>query len=382
MRKHLMYVVVVALSVAVAACATKHEPRGLTGEYADRQSDAYSALQRANAAFNHKDYATVIRELQPLAQQGNAEAQSRLGVMYVEGLGVAKDEAVAMRLFRQAAAQGYVPAQSNVGRMYAEGLGVARDEAEAARLFRQAAAQGHAPAQNNLGYMYAEGRGVAKDEAEAVRLFRQAAAQGHALAQYYLGNMYAEGRGVARDLAEAQRWYAQATERFPAGPRRDRAIEARDRVARQLAAVAPSAPVSVLSGTLNAEELPLVKAGGVYELSVEINGVLKLPFVLDSGAAEVNMPADVVMTLLRTGTIKETDFLPGATYVLADGSKLKSPRFIIRRLQIGQHSITNVSASVGNVPSTPLLGQSLLAKLGTWGIDNQRQVLIIRPGRP
>ena len=215
-----------------------------------------------------------------------------------------------------------------------------------------------------------------------MRLFRQAAAQGHALAQYYLGNMYAEGRGVARDLAEAQRWYAQATERFPAGPRRDRAIEARDRVARQLAAVAPSAPVSVLSGTLNAEELPLVKAGGVYELSVEINGVLKLPFVLDSGAAEVNMPADVVMTLLRTGTIKETDFLPGATYVLADGSKLKSPRFIIRRLQIGQHSITNVSASVGNVPSTPLLGQSLLAKLGTWGIDNQRQVLIIRPGRP
>ena len=130
-----------------------------------------------------------------------------------------------------------------------------------------------------------------------------------------------------------------------------------------------------------AEEIPLVKAGGVYELSVEINGVLKLPFVLDSGAAEVNMPADVVLTLLRTGTIKETDFLPGATYVLADGSKLKSPRFMIRSLKIGQHSITNVSASVGNVPSTPLLGQSLLAKLGTWGIDNQRQVLIIRPGR-
>ena len=40
-----------------------------------------------------------------------------------------------------------------------------------------------------------------------------------------------------------------------------------------------------------AEEIPLTRVGGVYELSVEINGVLTLNFILDSGAPEVHMPA-------------------------------------------------------------------------------------------
>ncbi len=127
-----------------------------------------------------------------------------------------------------------------------------------------------------------------------------------------------------------------------------------------------------------AEEISLVKAGGVYTLPVEINGVLTLKFVLDSGAAEVNIPADVVFTLLRSGTIKDTDFLPGKTYVLADGSELRSPRLIIRSLKIGRRQITNVPASVGDLSSPLLLGQSLLEKLGTWGIDNQRMVLLIQ----
>ena len=129
----------------------------------------------------------------------------------------------------------------------------------------------------------------------------------------------------------------------------------------------------------DAEEVPLVKAGGVYTLPVEINGVLTLHFVLDSGAADVNIPADVAMTLLRTGTIKDTDFLPGQTYTLADGSTVKSPRFLLRSLKIGQRRVTNVAASIGLVDSALLLGQSFLGELGAWGIDNQRQVLVIHP---
>ena len=138
----------------------------------------------------------------------------------------------------------------------------------------------------------------------------------------------------------------------------------------------PPAPRPALS---SGEEIPLVKVGGVYELPVEINGVLTLNFVFDSGAAEVNVPADVVLTLVRTGTITGTDFLPGKTYTLADGSQLSSPRFVIRSLKIGHQSIPNVSASVGNINSGLLIGQSLLGKLGIWGVDTQRQVLIVSP---
>ena len=60
-----------------------------------------------------------------------------------------------------------------------------------------------------------------------------------------------------------------------------------------------------------ASEVPLTKEGGVYVVPVQINGAITLDFVVDSGAAEVNVPADVVMTLVRAKTIAPSDFLPG-----------------------------------------------------------------------
>ena len=123
--------------------------------------------------------------------------------------------------------------------------------------------------------------------------------------------------------------------------------------------------------------IPLIKSGGVYELPVEVNGVITLHFILDTGASEVNIPADVALTLYRTGTIRETDFLPGQTYTLADGSTLKSARFVLRSLKIGQRRIDNVAASVGDVSGPLLLGQSFLEELGAWGIDGQKQVLVL-----
>jgi predicted aspartyl protease len=134
------------------------------------------------------------------------------------------------------------------------------------------------------------------------------------------------------------------------------------------------------------EEIPLRRVGGVYELPVEINGVLTLHFTVDTGASEVNIPADVVRTLYRAGTIQDTDFLPGKTYVLADGSTMRSARFLLRSLKIGSHRITNVPASIGPLNSHLLLGQNVLEKLGTWGIDSQRKVLMVgakvRKGQP
>src|SRR5215813_2725739 len=128
---------------------------------------------------------------------------------------------------------------------------------------------------------------------------------------------------------------------------------------------------------LRAEDIPLIKKGGVYEIPVEINGVITLNFVLDTGASEVNIPADVALTLYRAWTIKDADFLPGQTYRLADGSTVKSSRFILKSLKIGKSHITNVPASIGNISSSLLLGQSFLEKLGAWGIDSQKQVLTI-----
>ena len=56
---------------------------------------ANSAWDKGLAAYKKEDYATALREWQPLAEQGDAEAQGSLGVMYSSGRGVPKDDVYA-----------------------------------------------------------------------------------------------------------------------------------------------------------------------------------------------------------------------------------------------------------------------------------------------
>ena len=76
------------------------------------------------------------------AQNGDANAQFRLGFMYATGDGVAKDSAEAVKWFRLSAEQGNAPAQSNLGAMYAEGEGVPKDAIESLAWYNIAAAAG------------------------------------------------------------------------------------------------------------------------------------------------------------------------------------------------------------------------------------------------
>ena len=77
-----------------------------------------------------------------LANNGNTVAQSNLGAMYQNGLGVAKNAKEAVKWYRKAAEQGDVLAQSNLAFMYANGHGVAENDAVAVNWYRKAAEQG------------------------------------------------------------------------------------------------------------------------------------------------------------------------------------------------------------------------------------------------
>jgi predicted aspartyl protease len=116
---------------------------------------------------------------------------------------------------------------------------------------------------------------------------------------------------------------------------------------------------------------------GVLTVPVRINGALTLDFVVDSGAADVSIPADVVSTLIRTGTLRQTDVVGERTYVLVDGSKVPSQISTIRSLQIGGHTIANVEGSIASANATPLLGQSFLDHFRSWKIGNARNVLVL-----
>ena len=70
------------------------------------------------------DDASDFRQTRQLAEQGVAEAQYNLGVMYDSGRGVRQDYAEAFRWYRKAAEQGVAEAQYNLGVMYASGRGV------------------------------------------------------------------------------------------------------------------------------------------------------------------------------------------------------------------------------------------------------------------
>jgi hypothetical protein len=154
-----------------------------------------------------EDYNSAFAPCSIAAEQGDALAQSNLGLMYEQGLGVVQDYAEAVRWYRAAAEQGNEFAQLDLGWMYENGRGVAQNYAEAARWYRAAAEQGDELAQHNLGRMYYNGLGVAQDDAEALRWFRAAAEQGLAEAQAYVGLFYEFGVGVAQNYIDAHMWF-------------------------------------------------------------------------------------------------------------------------------------------------------------------------------
>ena len=114
------------------------------------------------------------------------------------------------RVCRVRAEQGDAEAEAKLGSMYSHGQGVPQDYAEALRWYRKAADQGDRNAENGIALMYSQAQGVPQDYAEALRWYHKAADQGYAKAQYNLGNMYYYGRGVPQDRAEAERWYHKA----------------------------------------------------------------------------------------------------------------------------------------------------------------------------
>ncbi|HTP95460.1 MAG TPA: tetratricopeptide repeat protein [Burkholderiales bacterium] len=143
-----------------------------------------------------------------LATQGDARAQTSLGLMHVRGYCFEKNFGEAYRWFSLAAAQNDAGAQNNLGIMYLEGQGVARDPSKAAFWLERAAGRGHIQAQYNLGEMYHDGNGVPKDGMLSYYWMSLAAAQGDENAEKYVKTLEAElppGQ-IEQAKAKAREW--------------------------------------------------------------------------------------------------------------------------------------------------------------------------------
>ena len=139
---------------------------------------ARADVKAGENAYHRGDYATALREWQPLAKQGDAVAQYHLGLLYANGQGVPKDDAQARQWYEKAAVQDHVEAQVNLGMLFDYGRGGPQDFKMAVRWYLRAANQGNELAQRKLGLLYERGDGVQQDFVQAYMWYKLGAASG------------------------------------------------------------------------------------------------------------------------------------------------------------------------------------------------------------
>ena len=122
------------------------EPRAISllESLGDSHPDAELMLARVHLqhAPDESHVAGALKLFRKLAENGRAEAQSALGMMYTTGTGLKQDAEEGRFWVNQAAFQNFSPAQRQMGDFYAAGLGVTRDLVESAAWYSLGALQG------------------------------------------------------------------------------------------------------------------------------------------------------------------------------------------------------------------------------------------------
>ena len=153
-----------------------------------------------------------IAEIKALAEQGDAEAQYKLGYVFFsdESEELAGENAeISMHWFRKAAMQGHPKGMWRVAGSY-EG----RDDEQAVILYRKSAEAGCSVAQWWLGVKYLNGYGIKQDKQQALHWLQKAAEQDEESACEKLGLLYERGECVEQDWQQSAYWYSKAAHNF------------------------------------------------------------------------------------------------------------------------------------------------------------------------
>jgi len=175
------------------------------------------ALTTDNAvtAIKKGDFEVALKELRPLIEKNDPNAQFLMGMLYDAGNGVPQDQTIAASWYRKAAEQNHPIAQLFLGILYYSGNGVERDYKKAAHWLQAPANNGNDQAQFYLGSMYAEGNGVNKDDSKAMEWFTKASAQKNTRAMGMLATLLFSRNRNEQDLIDAYVWSHLAAEYDP-----------------------------------------------------------------------------------------------------------------------------------------------------------------------
>lgn len=151
-----------------------------------------------------------MESLMHIAESGDADAQFKLAMAYVNGKDLSKNPSKATYWFEKAAMQGHVIAQYNIGQSYEKGIGVQVNEYKAFYWYMKAAENGDTDAISNVGLFYYLGKGTAIDYKKAVSYWTKASELNDDRATFNLGICYRDGQGVGEDWYKARELFEKA----------------------------------------------------------------------------------------------------------------------------------------------------------------------------
>lgn len=161
---------------------------------------------------NHQDFLESFDWFRRAAEQGNKDAQYKLGECFWQGKGVKKNLKNAFKWYHSSAEQENSSAQKILGHFYEYGIGIKKSKSDATYWYRKAAEQGDIDAIYLIGLCYEMGNGVQQSDDYAVYWYKKGAELGDPFCQTALAECYATGKGIKKNENDALFWYKKAAE--------------------------------------------------------------------------------------------------------------------------------------------------------------------------
>lgn len=165
----------------------------------------------AYAAFQRGEYLTAFRIALPLAEKGDAAAQTLIAELYEKGLGIAQDTKEAAKWYEIAAKSGNREAQFSYALKLIQGKDVAQDKAAGEAMMKQAAEAGHPIAMFNHANQIIANRPTSAGYRLALPFYEKAAENRLGDAYYALSVIYKQGLTTGiQDPEKARMWLEKA----------------------------------------------------------------------------------------------------------------------------------------------------------------------------
>lgn len=166
------------------------------------------------------------QKLESEANQGNADAQEKLALRYINGDDTPKNLVKAYDLLKKSAEQGNAYGKIGLGKLYLYGQGVKQDFSASRKCFKEAfdilnsqITENKGEVYYSLAQLYLNGNGVKQDDTKAEQWFRKAAERYREEtnnknddSMMHLGNMYLKGLGVKQDTQKALYYFEIAAQ--------------------------------------------------------------------------------------------------------------------------------------------------------------------------